>query len=84
MLSQFNIISENVSSNPIHPKSRAEWRKWLEENHTCTEFEAFPPFVKRVILEWIVSLKRTEEAISKAEKNICVNKWRQQSQCGID
>ncbi|MGZ9167138.1 MAG: YdeI/OmpD-associated family protein [Anaerolineales bacterium] len=23
--------------NSIHPKSRAEWRKWLEENHTRTE-----------------------------------------------
>ena len=24
-------------TNSIHPKSRAEWRKWLEENHTRTE-----------------------------------------------
>lgn len=24
-------------SNSIHPKSRAEWRKWLEQNHTRTE-----------------------------------------------
>ena len=23
--------------NSIHPKSRAEWRKWLEENHTRTQ-----------------------------------------------
>lgn len=23
--------------NSIHPKSRSEWRKWLEENHTRTE-----------------------------------------------
>ena len=23
--------------NSTHPKSRAEWRKWLEENHTRTE-----------------------------------------------
>ncbi|HUG33843.1 MAG TPA: YdeI/OmpD-associated family protein [Anaerolineales bacterium] len=24
-------------SNSTHPKSRAEWRKWLEKNHTRTE-----------------------------------------------
>lgn len=24
-------------SNSVHPKSRAEWRKWLEQNHTRTE-----------------------------------------------
>ena len=24
-------------SNSIHPKSRAEWRKWLEQNHARTE-----------------------------------------------
>jgi uncharacterized protein YdeI (YjbR/CyaY-like superfamily) len=24
-------------SNLAHPKSRAEWRKWLEKNHTSTE-----------------------------------------------
>lgn len=23
--------------NSIHPKTRAEWRKWLDENHTRTE-----------------------------------------------
>ena len=23
--------------NSVHPKSRAEWRKWLEDNHTRTE-----------------------------------------------
>jgi uncharacterized protein YdeI (YjbR/CyaY-like superfamily) len=23
--------------NSVHPKSRAEWRKWLEKNHTRTE-----------------------------------------------
>jgi uncharacterized protein YdeI (YjbR/CyaY-like superfamily) len=26
-----------VPPNSTHPKSRAEWRKWLEENHTRTE-----------------------------------------------
>ena len=27
----------NPPPNSVHPKSRAEWRKWLEENHTRTE-----------------------------------------------
>lgn len=30
-------IKLNPPLNSIHPKSRAEWRKWLEENHTRTE-----------------------------------------------
>lgn len=27
----------NPPPNSVHPKSRAEWRKWLEENHTRPE-----------------------------------------------
>ena len=27
----------NTPPNSIHPKSRAEWRKWLEDNHARTE-----------------------------------------------
>jgi uncharacterized protein YdeI (YjbR/CyaY-like superfamily) len=27
----------NTPPNSFHPKSRAEWRKWLEDNHTRTE-----------------------------------------------
>ena len=27
----------NPPPNSVHPKSRAEWRKWLEKNHTRTE-----------------------------------------------
>ena len=30
-------MSINPPPNSIHPKSRAEWRKWLEENYTRTE-----------------------------------------------
>ncbi|MBI5953115.1 MAG: YdeI/OmpD-associated family protein [Chloroflexi bacterium] len=33
--------------NSIHPKSRADWRKWLEENHTRTEGV------------WLISYKKT-------------------------
>jgi len=27
----------NLPPNSVHPKSRAEWRKWLEKNHTRNE-----------------------------------------------
>jgi uncharacterized protein YdeI (YjbR/CyaY-like superfamily) len=47
-------------------------------------FEAFPRSVKRSILEWISSAKRTEtraqrieETVTKAEQNIRANQWRQ-------
>jgi uncharacterized protein YdeI (YjbR/CyaY-like superfamily) len=33
--------------NSIHPKSRADWRKWLEENHTRAEGV------------WLISYKKT-------------------------
>ena len=40
MSSQFDIMNSMSIKPPLnsfHPKSRAEWRKWLEENHTRTE-----------------------------------------------
>jgi uncharacterized protein YdeI (YjbR/CyaY-like superfamily) len=47
-------------------------------------FDAFPGSVKRGILEWINSAKkpetrakRIEETVTKAEKNIRANQWRQ-------
>lgn len=47
-------------------------------------FDAFPRSVKRAILEWITNAKkpetrakRVEETVTKAEKNIRANQWRQ-------
>lgn len=47
-------------------------------------FEAFPRSVKGAILQWILSAKkpetraqRIEETVTKAEKNIRANQWRQ-------
>jgi uncharacterized protein YdeI (YjbR/CyaY-like superfamily) len=59
--------------------------KAFSKNKTAREyFEAFPPSVKRAILEWIASAKRPEtrakrieETVSKAEQNIRANQWRQ-------
>lgn len=30
-------MSPQAPPNSVHPKTRAEWRKWLEKNHTRTE-----------------------------------------------
>jgi len=57
----------------------------FSKNKTAREyFEAFPPSVKRAIFEWIASAKRPEtrakrieETVTKAEKNIRANQWRQ-------
>jgi uncharacterized protein YdeI (YjbR/CyaY-like superfamily) len=59
--------------------------KALSKNKTAKEhFEAFPRSVKRATLEWIASAKkpetraaRIEETVTKAEKNIRANQWRQ-------
>jgi uncharacterized protein YdeI (YjbR/CyaY-like superfamily) len=47
-------------------------------------FDEFPRSVKKAILEWIASAKkpetrakRIEETVTKAEKNIRANQWRQ-------
>ena len=47
-------------------------------------FDAFPPSVKRAILEWIghakkpeTRAKRIEETVASAAKNIRANQWRQ-------
>jgi uncharacterized protein YdeI (YjbR/CyaY-like superfamily) len=31
------IMSSDVPSNSVHPKSRAEWREWLTQHHTRAE-----------------------------------------------
>jgi uncharacterized protein YdeI (YjbR/CyaY-like superfamily) len=67
--------------NSIHPKTRAGWRKWLEQHHTQAEgvwlisfkkakqyFEAFPRSVKRGILEWIASAKKPETRAKRIEE----------------
>lgn len=59
--------------------------KAFSKNKTAREyFDAFPRSVKRGILEWIASAKkpetranRIEETVTKAEKNIRANQWRQ-------
>ena len=57
----------------------------LEKNKLArSHFELFPRSVKRAILEWILNAKKPEtrtarvaETVSKAEKNIRANQWRQ-------
>ena len=59
--------------------------KALAKNKTAKGyFDAFPRSVKRAILEWISNAKRPEtrmarieETVTKAEKNIRANQWRQ-------
>jgi len=60
-------------------------QKLLEKNKKALEnFMAFPPSSKRIILEWIQNAKRTdtrikriEETVKKAAKNIKANHYRQ-------
>jgi len=60
-------------------------KKALAANKTARQyFDAFPPSVKRAILQWISSAKRPEtrakrieETVTQAEKNIRANQWRQ-------
>ena len=57
----------------------------FSKNKTAKEyFEAFPRSVKGAILQWLISAKRPEtrakrieETVTKAEKNIRANQWRQ-------
>ena len=59
--------------------------KAFSKNKTARDFfEAFPRSVKRAILEWISNAKKPEtraarilETVTKAEKNIRANQWRQ-------
>jgi len=62
----------------------SDLEKAFSKNETARGyFEAFPPSVKRAILEWISNAKRPEtrakridETVIKAEKNIRANQWR--------
>ncbi|MCI0552914.1 MAG: YdeI/OmpD-associated family protein [Anaerolineae bacterium] len=57
----------------------------FSKNKTANEFfESFPRSVKGAILQWILSAKKPEtraqridETVTKAEKNIRANQWRQ-------
>lgn len=57
----------------------------FSKNKTAKEyFEAFPRSVKGAILQWLIGAKRPEtrakrieETVTKAEKNIRANQWRQ-------
>ncbi len=59
--------------------------KALKANRTAQQyFDAFPRSVKRAILEWIVTArksetrkKRIEETVTSAARNIRANQWRQ-------
>jgi uncharacterized protein YdeI (YjbR/CyaY-like superfamily) len=59
--------------------------KLLKKNKTAfTNFMAFPPSSKRIILEWILQAKKTEtrqkrieETVLLAAKNIKANHYRQ-------
>jgi uncharacterized protein YdeI (YjbR/CyaY-like superfamily) len=33
----YHFCMVKVPANSVHPKTRAEWRKWLKQNHTRTE-----------------------------------------------
>ncbi|HKV11842.1 MAG TPA: hypothetical protein VJ725_27095 [Thermoanaerobaculia bacterium] len=51
--------------NSVHPKTRAEWRKWLEKHHTISN--AWKPETRA---------KRVEETAQKAAENVRANQWR--------
>ena len=63
----------------------ADLKKALAANRMAQQnFDAFPRSAKRAILEWIshakkpeTRAKRIEETVTKAEKNIRANQWRQ-------
>lgn len=63
-----------VPSDLANAFSKNETARWY--------FEAFPPSVKRAILQWISNAKRPEtrakridETVTKAEENIRANQW---------
>jgi uncharacterized protein YdeI (YjbR/CyaY-like superfamily) len=66
-------------------RSHLIWQRHIPKNKTAKGyFDAFPRSVKRAILEWIslakkpeTRAKRIEETVTKAEKNIRANQWRQ-------
>src|SRR4030095_2903254 len=66
-------------------KIPADLAKAFSKNKTARGyFDEFPRSVKKAILEWIASAKKTEtrakrieETVTKAEKNIRANQWRQ-------
>jgi len=63
--------------NSIHPKSRAEWRQWLEQNHTRAQGIWLISFKKGAAKRPETRAKRIEETASLAAENIRVNQWRQ-------
>ena len=49
--------------NSFHPKSRAEWRKWLEKNHTRTEGVWFISYKKETGKPRVIYEESVEEAL---------------------
>ena len=88
-LAKINAAKKDGSWNALDAAHALEIPSDLEKafskNKTARGyFEAFPPSVKRAILEWISNAKRPEtrakridETVTKAEKNIRANQWRQ-------
>jgi uncharacterized protein YdeI (YjbR/CyaY-like superfamily) len=88
-LAKINAAKKDRSWNALDAVEALEIPSDLEEAFSKNEtargyFEAFPRSVKRAILEWISSAKksetrakRIEETVTKAEQNIRANQWRQ-------
>src|SRR6185503_21185233 len=88
-LAKINAAKKDGSWNALDAVEALEIPSDLEEAFSKSEtargyFEAFPRSVKRAILEWISSAKksetrakRIEETVTKAEQNIRANQWRQ-------
>ena len=88
-LAKINAAKKDGSWNALDAVEALEIPSDLEEAFSKNEtargyFEAFPRSVKRAILEWISSAKksetrakRIEETVTKAEQNIRANQWRQ-------
>jgi len=72
---------EDVQNSVVPPDLVKEFKK---SKRAFTNFEAFPPSSKRIILEWILNAKqaatrkrRISETVSLAAKNIKANHYRQ-------
>ena len=83
-LVSFTRVVKRLTKLRCHKTGLAVSRSCSMKLHKTEYFDAFPRSVKRAILEWIASAKRTEtranrieETVTKAEKNIRANQWRQ-------
>lgn len=56
-------MSTTAPPNSVHPKSRAEWRRWLEKNHTRKEGVWFISFKKETGMPRVTYEESVEEAL---------------------